>query len=226
MADEWRLPDGSWTSDPSAAVRVSNADISAALRRVNYTTIPDAFFWGLAARESSRAINNRNLTDQPGGSWGLYQVSPSEQAGSTFSGDLNDIDVNTGVMSFWADYYRGVIRAEVGLNEGDPDDPDMGAYLGIAHNRGLSVALCSIRSETGGALDWRAVKALHGAGSTGCTCQASSGCLWTVVTRGYGDALLYDPVTGSPSGPGTGPGTLVAGAAGVLLAAGILAALA
>jgi hypothetical protein len=178
------------------STRVSEVDVANAINAVGGSSIPLAFYLGVAKHESGFCIDCPPSDN--GQSWGIFQVNKGEQSESGVQGSLTDLGVNTGVFVYLCERNRTAIRNLVGLSPSDPDPWDMGAYLALAHNQGLNAALTTLKTYATGDptyLGWNEYKTRNWSG----VCQRSGAGGQGICA--YGDDCLYDPTSGAPETP-------------------------
>lgn len=151
--EEYRKPDGSWSPSRKDAQLIKPAALAEIARTVD-PSVPAAWYVTVAQHESNFAANERDTEESGFQSWGLWQVSQEEAARVGRAGvDLLQPGQCLDVFSRLVHAYRMAIRAAVAIPDGDPDPPDLWAYVACAHNQGLRAALATI-SHYG--LDWDA----------------------------------------------------------------------
>lgn len=145
--EEWRKPDGTWSTHRVDAIHVTRADVLAAVASAGGSPLPGSFFLGTAQHESTFAINERD-TEPPDirgnrfVSWGIYQLSKDEhrRAGVPDDDDtMLSLLGATRALLFHAARYRASIRRHIGTKPDEPDPHDLPAYVALAHNQGLGV---------------------------------------------------------------------------------------
>jgi len=153
--EEYVLPDGRRTTSRRTGARLIPPLQVAELAWAATTRIHAKFFVATAERESGFATNE--VDTEPNGfvSEGLYQLSAEEADDiGMHDADLLDPVISTRVFARLQERrLSAIIRAAIGppiLRE-----PDVWAYLGLAHNQGLSAALKTIKTY---GLNWDAYK--------------------------------------------------------------------
>jgi hypothetical protein len=144
---------------------VAAADVVAAWRR-HSTLVPASYALGTAQHETDFTLNERDVEESGYVSLGLYQVGAEEmaQVGMPLAThDPFDLEIITLVMVDLAEVrlrriadaaWRGGWATLVS-NPGSVN-PDVWAYLALAHNQGLGACLKTIAAH---GLDWAAYKA-------------------------------------------------------------------
>ena len=152
--EEYVQPDGTRLRSRQRGARMVSPGYIAELAIVESRRIPVKYFVASAERESSFATNE--VDTEPNGyiSEGLYQLSKSEASDVGMAGaDLLDPVLSTRVF---AKLQERRLSAIAKLTGNVLKEPDVWAYLAIAHNQGLGACLKTIKMY---GLDWKEYKA-------------------------------------------------------------------
>lgn len=130
---QYRRPDGSLTTDKSAAIRVSPAEVAAA---VAGSLVPESYYQGSAKHESGYAINE--VDTEPSGfkSYGIWQISEEEAASRGGLGEWWTLEAAARVFVPLAESRTQTILGWFNSTI-TTAPPDLWAWLAFGHNRGM-----------------------------------------------------------------------------------------
>jgi hypothetical protein len=182
--EEYRRPDGTWTRDTRAAIRVTAEQVRDAARAAS-SLIPAQYFVATADHESNLAINERDTEPNGYVSKGIFQIG-DEEISQVHGWPCDPYTLGDAMRIFAALQEKRLLVLEQLVNgpaSSIADPTHIWAYLSIAHNQGIEAAEQTIRRY---GVDWVAYQSRN-------LTQAQTE---LAMAKRTGDKTLIDEATG------------------------------